>query len=145
MPPAARALALILLTALFAGRVAAQAVQRVWPQTWLPAFEAFQGSRLPYWALLAAQLLILIAMARISGGVARGTFQLSRRTRRVLQWFGGLYLLGSVARVLVGLLVAGAPPWFSTWIPAVFHLALAGWVLTLATADLDSGRSARHA
>jgi hypothetical protein len=145
MPPRTRVLALTLLTALFAGRIAAQAVQRIWPQSWLPAFEAFQGSRLPYWALLSAQLLILIAMVHFSRGVACGMFHPSGRTRTVLQWFGGLYLLGSVARILVGLLVAGAPPWFSTWIPAVFHLALAGWVLTLATADLDSGRSARHA
>jgi len=38
----------------------------------------------------------------------------------------------SVGRIVVGLSVPAAPAWFSTWIPAVFHVVLAAYVLTLA-------------
>ena len=42
-------------------------------------------------------------------------------------------MAGSLLRIAVGIAVPAAPAWFSTWIPALFHLVLAGYVLTLAT------------
>jgi len=138
-------LALAALTLLFAARVAAQAMQRLWPQDWLPAFNAFQGSRLPYWALLGAQLAILAAMLRIGVHVWQGRFRASRTTARVLTWLGSVYMAGSLLRVAVGLWVAGAPAWFSTWIPAAFHLVLAGWVLILAAHCRGSAGGRVHA
>jgi len=138
-------LALAVLTLLFAARVVAQALQRVWPQDWLPAFDAFQGSRLPYWALLGAQLAILGAMLRICVRVWQGRFRASRATARVLTWLGSVYMAGSLLRVAVGLWVSGAPAWFSAWIPAVFHLVLAGWVLILAAYCTHSTGGRAHA
>jgi len=126
-------LALALLTALFACRVGGQAVQRVSPQAWLPAFSAFQGSRLPYWALLGAQLVILTAMIAVTRDVYRGRFRLSSPAARRLRWAGALYMGGSLLRLAIGLGVPQAPAWFSAWIPAVFHVVLAGWLLLLAT------------
>src|ERR1700694_2953241 len=71
------ALILAALCALFALRVAGQAVQRWAPLSFLPPFEAFQGSHLPYWMLLSIQLILLILMvgvtSRADGGVVQKT------------------------------------------------------------------------
>ena len=113
------------LTLLFSLRVAGQAIQHWVPQPFLPAFDAFQGSNLPYPVLLGLQIVILAAMAycnvrRLAGG-------------RVLLWLGAIYMVGSLARIAVGLIFPSALPWFSAWIPALFHVVLAGYVLTLAS------------
>jgi hypothetical protein len=113
-----------LLTILFSLRVAGQAIQRWAPQSWLPPFDAFQGSSLPYGVLLASQLVILAAMAWFAFHIPK--------PRRLLLWAGGVYMAGSLARIAVGLLVPNAPAWFSTWIPASFHVVLAAYLLTLA-------------
>jgi len=112
-----------LLTFLFSLRVAGQAIQRWAPQSWLPPFDAFQGSNLPYWFLLSVQLAILAAMAfynlrRPAGG-------------RVLFWFGVIYMTGSLARIAIGLAVPDAHPWFRAWISGVFHIVLAAYPLVL--------------
>ena len=112
-----------LLTFLFSLRVAGQAIQRWAPQPWLPPFDAFQGSNLPYAVLLGSQVAILAAMAfcnlrRPAGG-------------RVLFWFGVIYMTGSLARIAVGLAVPDAHPWFRAWISAVFHIVLAAYLLLL--------------
>lgn len=122
------------LTVLFAIRVAGQATQRWWPQSSLPPFGAFQGSGLPYPLLLFAQVIILALMVRATRHVAAGTYKPSVRKIRFLSWFGGVYMAGSVLRIMVGYAVPTAPPWFSTWIPAFLHLVLAGFVITLAVA-----------
>jgi hypothetical protein len=109
---------------LFSLRVAGQAIQRWAPQPWLPPFDAFQGSSLPYWFLLSVQLLILGAMV----------FCNLRRPRsgRVLLWLGGLYMAGSLLRIIVGLALPDAHPWFRAWIPGAFHVVLAAYLLALA-------------
>jgi len=121
-------LLLWLFTSLFALRVIGQAVQRWSPQPWLPGFGAFQGSSLPYWFLLATQLVILTLMAYFALRLETR----SERASRILFWLGGIYMLGSLARIGVGLAIADAPPWFRAWIPSVFHVILAAYVLTLA-------------
>lgn len=136
-----RGILLWTLTLAFAARVLGQAVQFWAPQTFLPVFEEFQGSALPYWLLLTIQILMLALMARMSGRVQSGRLVPSHRMGKALAWAGGLYLTGSLARIGVGLAVAGAPAWFRAWIPAVFHLVLAGFVLTLASCHL---RGTRH-
>ena len=117
---------------LFALRVLGQAVQRWAPQDFLPAFAAFQGSDLPYWLLLSAQLVILAAMAFASWRVQSGRLVLGGRVGNALAWAGGVYMAAALTRVLVGLTVLAAPDWFRTWIPAMFHIVLAAFVLTLA-------------
>jgi hypothetical protein len=117
-----------ILTLLFALRVLAQALQRWLPQAFLPSFERFQGSNLSYPMLLTAQVLILIAMLGYSWKAQRN----ERRLINTLSCFGAIYMIGSVARIAIGLTISSAPPWFSAWISAVFHLVLAGYLLTLA-------------
>jgi len=121
-----------LLTGLFGLRVAGQAVQFWMPQSFLPTFDLFQGSNLRYSTLLLIQLLILGLMLRTCLRVGGGISVPDRRLGRGLAWFGGIYMAGSVARIAVGIAMPSAPAWFSAWIPAFFHLVLAGFVLTAA-------------
>ena len=120
------------LTSLFALRVLGQAVQHWRPQPYLPPFSAFQGSGLKYPVLLSAQIIILGLMIRASARVGAGTHLAGRRKVRTWGWFGSVYLAGSIVRIVVGLALPDSPPWFRTWIPALFHLVLAGFVLVLA-------------
>jgi len=98
-----------LLTFLFALRVLAQAVQYWSPQPYLPPFDLFQGSSLPYWLLLSAQVVILVLMGRVSWRMQRGILPVSRRTGSALAWIGGIYMLGSLGRIAVGLTWLTAP------------------------------------
>jgi hypothetical protein len=133
-PDATRAIALVLatLTAVFAARVIAQALQRWSPVSWLPPFEVFQGSNLSYTVLLTSQLVLLGLMIGITVRVAARAQRGHALVARVLAWVGGLYMGGSLARIAVGLTLEDAPRWFTAWISAVFHLVLAAFVLTLA-------------
>jgi hypothetical protein len=121
-----------LLTILFALRVFGQLLQLWAPQASLPPFDSFQGSNLPYWLLLSVQLLILVVMTVVCRRVQTGSLAPSARTGTVLTWAGWIYMTVSVGRIVVGLSWPAAPAWFSTWIPAVFHVVLAAYVLTLA-------------
>ena len=121
-----------MLSALFAARVLGQAVQHWWPQTYLPPFNAFQGSRLSYPTLLSAQAIILGLMVWTSWRATTGWFRPSDRKSVLFTWIGGIYMSGSLLRIVIGLASPNAPHWFRVWIPAFFHLVLAGFVLTLA-------------
>jgi uncharacterized membrane protein required for colicin V production len=128
------------LTALFALRVAGQALQRWMPLDALPAFDGFKGSALPYWLLLAVQLFILVLMASITFDVAAGTRRRNRQSARVLGWLGGIYMASSLGHIAADLALAHPAPWFTAWIPAFFHVVLAGFVVTLAAYHATSGR-----
>lgn len=117
------------LTVLFAGRVGAQALQTWRPIAALPPEAAFHGSELPYPLLLAAQLLILALMLRVSWRAHRGYLAPDPRRSRILAWCGGVYMALALTRLALGLAWAGAPPWFRAWIPDLFHPVLAGFVL----------------
>ena len=130
------ALAMAFLTGLFGLRVAGQAIQYWMPQSFLPTFDAFQGSSLGYSTLLLCQLLVLALMLRTCLRVGTQTSVSDRRLGRGLAWFGGIYMAGSIIRIVVGIVAPSAPAWFSTWIPAFFHLVLAGFVLTAAAFHL---------
>ena len=119
------------LSALFAARVLGQAVQRWMPQPFLPPFEAFQGSRLPYWLLLFSQLLILVVMVRVAWRVQTDRLVPSRRVGLWLAGAGVVYMAFALGRIAVGLAVPGAEAWFKTWIPAFFHVVLAAFLLVV--------------
>jgi len=130
------ALALAVLTLLFAALVLAQFLQFTRPAGSLPSFAAFQGDALPYAVLLPAQLAIVLMMAGTTISVTEGRVAPRYARGRRLRLFGALYFAGSLSRVLIGLTVPDAPPWFDAWIPAVFHFVLAGFVLVLAAFHL---------
>jgi hypothetical protein len=120
-----------LLTLLFAARVCGQAIQWLSPRAWLPAFDAFQGSRLPYWLLLPTQMLILVTMATVTLRLQQGRLAPKRRAARALGWAGGVYMAVALGRIAVGLWIPAASDWYRSWIPAAFHVVLAGFVLVL--------------
>lgn len=120
------------LTLLFALRVLGQAVQRWAPQAYLPPFAAFQGSALPYWLLLSAQLLILTVMLWTCRRVQKVELVPRRRTGVALAWAGAAYMMVAWGRLLLGLTLIDVPAWFHAWIPAIWHVVLAGFVVTVA-------------
>jgi hypothetical protein len=83
------------LTFLFAGRVLAQAIQRWWPQPFLPPFGRFQGSGLAYPVLVSAQLLILMLMMWVAARITTASWSPGPTRVRVLSIFG-LPVHGSV-------------------------------------------------
>jgi hypothetical protein len=120
-----------LLCAMFGARVLGQMLQRWMPQPFLPPADAFQGSSLRYGVLLSTQLVILAAMFYLTIRMQTRTLVPSRRLGVGLAWAGATYMTFSIGRIAVGLAVPEANPWFRTWIPAFFHLVLAGFVLTV--------------
>jgi hypothetical protein len=128
-----------ILTLLFAVRVLGQATQHWVPQSFLPAFDAFQGSALPYWMLLASQAAILAVMISVSWRMTRRRLARRRKLGIVLGIAGGAYMLFSLGRIAVGLAVPEAHAWFFAWIPAFFHIVLAGFVLTVCVYHLRAG------
>jgi hypothetical protein len=120
------------LSLLFALRVLGQAVQAWAPQAFLPPFGAFQGSALPYWILLPAQLLILGLMLWLSWRVETGTLRSNPRVGIILLWAGSIYLAAALGRLCIGLGLPDAPAWFRAWISGVWHVVLASFVLVLA-------------
>ena len=126
------AIVLAILSALFAARVAAQAMQRWLPLPFLPPSGAFQGSALPYAILLPAQIAILAAMLAIAWRVHIGMFLPRPHVSRRLTVAGGVYVATMLTRLTVGLTVPDAPSWFRSEISTVFHFVLAIVVLVLA-------------
>jgi hypothetical protein len=136
------ATALWLLACLFSLRVAGQAIQGWAPQPFLPHFDSFQGSGLPYWLLLPAQIVILGVMVLTCWRISVGLSAPNPRLGRALFYAGAVYMVGSLGRIAVGWAVPEAAPWFRTWIPAFFHVVLASYVLAVAGYHLRANRRA---
>ncbi len=125
----------------FLARVAGQAVQRWWDVAFLPSQDAWQGSSLPFPALFAAQVVILMIIAAATLRMRAGRNLFGRRWRRPVAWFGVVYFAVMSARLAVGLLGdAGAfgderfaaGKWFTAYLPTAFHLVLAAEVMLFA-------------
>ena len=117
-------------TTLFAFRVAAQLMQYASPVVFLPPFETWQGSGLGYPVLLASQLSILALMVWGTRAVSRRV----RASRRVGGWLvalGSVYFGSMTARLVLGLTILAHVAWFAKPLPALFHMVLASYVLTL--------------
>lgn len=117
------------LLALFCGRVLAQFVQRHAPVDYLPAFEQWQGSGLPYGWLLAGQIAILVTMFWFAMRLRRRRLVPRPVLGRALLLAGAVYLAGKTARLGPGLTLMTHPPWFAKPLPAVFHMVLACYIL----------------
>ncbi|MDE0136471.1 MAG: hypothetical protein OXH86_17160 [Acidimicrobiaceae bacterium] len=125
----------------FLARVAGQAVQRRWDVAFLPSQDAWQGSSLPFPALFAAQVVILMIIATATLRMRAGRNIFGRRWVRPVAWLGVLYFAAMAARLAVGLAgdagvfgdgsVFGGK-WFTAYLPTIFHLVLAAEVLLLA-------------
>ena len=119
------------LTLAFAARVAGQALQRWAPVTFLPPFDDFQGSGLPYPVLLAAQVAILAVALAVIVRMRGNRSLISTRLVVPVAAAGVLYFAVMAVRLVLGLSVLSHSEWFSTWIPTVFHLVLASKLLLI--------------
>lgn len=120
------------LSAAFLARVVGQAVQKWAPVPFLPPFEDFQGSGLPYTALLAAQIAILVVLVAVLARMHGGKSLIGPRLTLPVAIAGCVYFSVMAVRLMLGLSVLSHSGWFSTWIPTMFHLVLAGLVMLIA-------------
>ena len=119
------------LSLAFLGRVVSQAVQKWAPVSFLPTFGEFQGSGLPYPALLTAQIAILAITVAVIARMRRGKSLISPRLIVPATVAGALYFAVMAVRLVLGLSVLSHSGWFSTWIPTVFHLVLASKLMLI--------------
>ena len=127
----AHAAALVALLMLFFGRVAAQCVQWLWPTPLLPHFAAWQSGLLPYWLLLASQILILSAILHQIVRIWTGRARPKRRLGAVLLALGGVYMAVAALRLAAGVANLFELPFFQAKLPSLFHMVLAAVVLVL--------------
>ena len=123
---------LSLLLALFVFRVSAQLVQRLWPTPLLPPFEMWQSGTVPYAVLVVSQLVIIAAIIAVIARMWRGNLRPRRKLGAALLAAGAIYLAGASFRLVAGLTFLSHLSFFRATIPSLFHIVLAGIVLTLA-------------
>lgn len=138
------------LTGLFALRVAAQPAALGVRHRLLPPFESWHSDTVPYGLLLASQLVILVAMAERSWKVTRRAQRAQPTAGRVASWLGGVYFASMLARLILGVTLLADSRWFASWLPTLFHLGLAAFLLVLgdyhrrSAANLAAGRNERY-
>ncbi|MCB1498828.1 MAG: hypothetical protein KDK07_03405 [Bauldia sp.] len=115
---------------LFVFRVLAQLLQFFRPISALPPFEAWESGAIPYWLLVVAQ----VAIALVSGALIVSLFRRRLRPNRtvgiVLMTLGGLYLAGSLFRLVAGYTFLAETAFFDDHLPAYFHVVLACLLFT---------------
>ena len=120
---------MLLLSALFVLRVAAQLVQAVHEVSFLPPFDAWQGSATPYPMLLGAQVVIMAILAVVLWCMKAGI--ISPRPWKYWACFvlGGIYFLVMAFRFVAGLTFLSEIQWFASVLPTLFHIVLASLIL----------------
>ena len=119
------------LVGLFVLRVLAQLIQAVHPIPVLPAFDAWHGAVLPYPLLVVLQVAIILVLARVLWRVRTDSISPRRWKYRACFLLGGVYLSFMGFRLAAGLTFLADHGWFSKSLPAVFHVVLATFILTL--------------
>ena len=131
---------MLALAALFVLRVLAQAVQWAGPVPFLPSFDTWQGSGLPYPALLASQVLIVGLLARALVVVRSRSMRPATWKHRACFVLGGAYFAAMAFRLAAGLTFLSDVGWFAESLPALFHLVLATFVLLFGHYVYSAGR-----
>ena len=118
-----------LLLVAFVLRVLAQLLQWQVGVSFLPPFEAWQSGVLPYWALLTAQFLLVLLLARIAWRFSVGSVMPSARSARLWLVPGSIYLATMLIRLTLGLTVLAGHDWFDRPLPSAFHIVLAMFMI----------------
>ena len=137
-------LLLWILLALFCFRVGAQLLQLLHPVGFLPDFEHWQGGNLPYGLLFLSQLVIIYVCARTALGIQRATTAINRRLGQTLRALGIIYFTVMVVRLMLGLSLLSDSHWFSSTIPALFHLVLASFMIVTSQYHLGTAPAPVH-
>jgi hypothetical protein len=122
---------LSVLLAAFVLRVLAQLMQTLSNVPWLPPFEAWAAGGLPYPVLVAVQVIVVAAAVEVIRKLARGDVRPQRNWAIWLLGLGAVYFVAMAFRLAAGLTFLAGSAWFAASLPAVFHLVLAGIVLTV--------------
>ncbi|HKR08916.1 MAG TPA: hypothetical protein VJS39_07000 [Gemmatimonadaceae bacterium] len=115
--------------ALFVVRVLAQPLSLIIDTPLSPRFESWQSGLLPYPALVAAQLLIIVWFARTAWRFGKGDVVAHYRRGVFFLALGSLYFLFMLVRLLLGLSIMRDSRFFTSYLPTAFHLVLASWLL----------------
>ena len=118
------------LLAVFIFRVFAQLLQLSAPTPALPPFAAWESGAVPYPALAAAQGAIILVSGALIVAIFRRRLLPNRTIGIILLVAGGLYLAGSLFRLVAGYTFLADVSFFNDHLPAYFHIVLAGLVLT---------------
>ena len=113
------------LSLAFLVRVAGQAVQRWFSVEFLPPFDAWQGSGMPYPALLACQIVILALLGAAICSIVHRARALGTKASRCVIVMGCGYFALMLVRLGLGLTVLSDSGWFTAWISTLLHLDLA--------------------
>jgi len=127
------ALAILILGVAFLARVAGQFIQVVAPVELLPPLEMWQGSNLPYPALFAAQIGILLMIGWVYARMTAGRSVMPPRFAVAVIGLGAIYFSVMAVRLVLGLTTMADVKWFASPIPATFHLVLATIVMVIGT------------
>ena len=117
------------LWALFVFRVTAQLVQWRFDVPFLPPFDAWHSSVLPYESLVLTQVVILAFCAWVARAFWKGQVEPSKVSAWLWLSVGGLYALVMAFRLVLGLTVLSSHDWFSRHLPTFFHLVLASFMI----------------
>ena len=122
---------LLTLLVLFITRFAAQMIQATHPLAFLPEFEAWQSGALPYPLLVVFQLIIIAFLSNITWKFKTQDIQPSPKVGMVYLLIGSIYFSVMAFRVIAGFSFAANHSWLGVHIPAIFHLVLASFLLTI--------------
>jgi len=122
---------LLLLLALFAFRVISQLLVMQASISYLPEFETWHSSTVPYPALVACQLLILIGGALCIWRMFNTQVVGKPKLGVVLYVTGWIYWSAMFIRMILGLTLLREVFWFAQTLPALFHLILANFLMLL--------------
>ena len=122
-------LLMLLLSGLFSLRVAAQLVQAAHEVPYLPSFEAWQGSAIPYPVLLGFQASILAALIVVLWRVNTNSISPRPWKHQACFALGGVYFAVMAFRLVAGLTFLTEYAWFAKSVPALFHIILASLIL----------------
>ena len=88
---------------------------------------------MPYPVLLAFQILIVTAMSVLAWRLRVGRLKPGRWRHKICFVFGSIYGAVMAFRLLAGLTFLSHIPWFTVFLPSIFHLVLASFILLLGT------------
>ena len=123
------------LLTLFTLRVIGQLAVAAGRASFLPPMDQWQSGVLPYPMLLASQaaILVLLGAVCVQFSRGRGYFVVPRRWLATPLWVAGwIYALSMIARYAVSMAMRPEMRWTGDLIPIVFHLVLAGVLLSVA-------------
>jgi hypothetical protein len=137
--PRAAGLVLLVLTALFLGRVSGQVAVALVAPAWLPPMS--QWNLLPYRYLFPIQVVFLVVMGVVCAAFFSGSDDGVLTTPRSAAGFAvvavsGLYACAMAVRYVVRMRRRADQRWFGGTIPIVFHWVLAAFLLVYGAYNL---------